>query len=338
MNHKKLFLRLSLVLSLLALSATALWANPNPAPSPKPPVTFADEALNLLPAADAIVVIDGARVMNDLMPQIRAIAPSIEKDINDFINKTGIDPYKIKSAVVGVNMSGKDTQLAAIIQGISFDPARVGAALADKKEEIKTVEYKGKQLYVITPKQASKAGIEEEMAYTQLDGDRVALGTLGQVKTMLDGGSGNGNGKLGEMLDKITSGVIRFAVNVPASAVKGLTDQGDLFKQFSTIKSIFGALDLAADLSATLDAKMRTATSDEASKLQTSLAGLVGLGKMFLGGNDDPQMKMINELLDTIKIGAQDTDVSLSVIVPRKTFDAFAEMNKKKATDKDKNK
>ena len=338
-----------LALSLSAFILIPSYSNPknNPAKAAtvikSAPLTMADD-MAMLPASDAIAVVDVARAMNEVLPQIRGMYPDgiakFEKELNDFIGKTGIDIYKIKSAVIGVNMSGKSNGGAAIIQGLTFDLNRISAALKEKKDgkesktEINTLDYKGKQLFVVVTKKAGKAGIDEDMAFTQVDAERVAVGTISGVKGVLDGGSGTANAQLSELLSKTGTGFIRFAANLPESAKQGISEQGDLFKQFSTIKTVFGSLDMTSDLTVLLDAKMRTGSSDEASKLQTSLAGLVGMGKMFLGGNSDPQMKAINELLDLIKIGAQDSDVSLSLTVPRKVFDMLSETGKKSKTAK----
>lgn len=341
--------KLALAITLLAFPAIPGFSrDKNPSnkipPAAKSAAVIADDVVSSLPASDAIAVIDVARLMSELLPQIRAISPEtagkVEKEINDFIGETGIDLYKIKSATIGLNMAGKTTNGAALIEGASFDPQRLKAALTKDKKEIKAIEYKGKQIYVVSSKEVSKAGakvgvgVEEDMAFSQIAADRVAAGTLSGVKAVLDGGSGTANSALSAILNKTNSGLVRFAVNLPESAKEGLAGQGDLFKQLSTIKTIFGSFDLTSELSAVLDAKMRTATSDEAAKLQTSLAGLVGMGKMFLGGNNDPQMQLLNEVLDMIRIGAQDTDVSLSLTVPRKVFETMAESGKKKKTEK----
>jgi hypothetical protein len=295
------------------------------------------EAMALLPASDAIAVVDMARIVNELLPQFRAIAPKeaakFEKEITEFMSDTGIDPYKIKSAVVGIRMT-ESTTVSAIVDGITFDSNRIIATIRAKneKQDVKAVEYKGKQIYVVSSlKAAEKAGVNEEMAFTQLDGDRVALGNLSGVKSILDGGNGNANAALSGLLAETNNGLLRFAANIPESAKKGISDQGDMFAQFATIKTVFGSLDLTRELSLLLDTKLRTGSSDEASKLQTSLAALVGLGKMFLGGNNDPLMQGLMQVIDLIKINAQNNDVSLSLMIPKAVFDQFAEANKKKS-------
>jgi hypothetical protein len=308
--------------------------------TPKKPAPAVAESMALLPASDAVAVVDVARIVNELLPQLRAIAPKeatkFEKEITEFMNDTGIDPYKIKSAVVGVRITD-NTVVSAIIEGVVFDPNRIIAALKakDAKQDVKTVEYKGKQVFVVTSlRGAEKAGVSEEMAFTQLDADRVALGNLSSVKSVLDGGNGEANTALNGLLAQTNAGLLRFAANIPESAKKGLSNQGDMFAQFGTIKTVFGSVDMTRELSLLLDTKLRTGSSDEASKLQTSLAALVGLGKMFLGGNNDPMMQGLMQVIDLVKINAQNSDVSVSLTVPKTVFDQFAEASQKKKAAK----
>lgn len=307
-------------------------------PKAAPPV--ASESMAMLPASDAVAVVDVARLVNELLPQFRAIAPQeaakFEKEITEFMSDTGIDPYKIKSAVVGLKMTN-NTIVSAIVEGVVFDPNRIVATIKakDSKQDVKAIEYKGKQIYVVSSlKAAEKAGVNEEMAFVQLDGERVALGNLSGVKSVLDGGNSAVNTALNTLLSQTNNGLVRFAANIPESAKKGLTDQGDMFAQFGTIKTVFGSLDLTRELNLLLDTKLRTGSNDEAAKLQTSLAALVGLGKMFLGGNNDPMMQGLMQVIDLVKINTQDTDVALSLMVPKTVFDQFAEANQKKKAEK----
>ena len=328
-----------LVLTLIFTLSLAGFSNGNaakPAAVTKATPLVAAESIAMLPASDAVAVVDVARLVNEFLPQFRALAPDkavkFEQEISTFIGATGIDPYKIKSAVIGLNMSGSNS-VSAIIEGITFDPNRLITAIKakDSKQEVKAVDYKGKQIFVVVSSKAEQAGINEEMAYTQLDADRVALGNLSSVKSVLDGANGATNTALNELLSQTNNGLLRFAANIPDNAKKGLAEQGDMFAQFSTIKTVFGSLELTRELSLLLDTKLRTGSSEEASKLQTSLAALVGLGKMFLGGNNDPTMHALTQVIDLVKINAQNTDVGLSLAVPKSVFDQFAEADKKKA-------
>ena len=242
------------------------------------------DAVALLPASDAVAVVDVARLVSELLPQLRVIAPDqaakFEREISEFMGETGIDPYKIRSAVIGLKMS-ESNSVSAIIEGISFDPNRLLATIKAKenKQEVKLVDYKGKQVFVMTSTQAEKAGVNEDLAFTQLDSERVALGTLSGVKSVLDGGNGAANATLTSLLGQTNNGLLRFAANIPENARKSLTGQGDMFAQFSTIKTVFGSLDLTGGLSLLLDTKLRTGSSDEAQTANQS-------GRLSRAGQD----------------------------------------------------
>jgi hypothetical protein len=322
-----------------------------------------DELVALLPASDVIAVVDLSRVFSEVIPQIKALTKDggakMTKEIEEFVADTGIDPAKVTSAAVGFKLTGADPSkgsLAAIFQGVTLDRARIEASVKADQGTMNTVEYKGAQLLVITPpRKAEKAAAPgekkaegdagapadklaavqgEEIALVQLDANRAAVGSLGGVKAVLDARAAPAaaaNAKLTELLKQTPNGLVRYAASVPPDAAQALAGQGELFAQLATIKMVFGTLNLGQDLSATLDTKMRTATRDEATQLETSLAGLVSLGKMFIGGNQKPEMQAVAQLLDLVKIGSEATDVSLSLAVPRAVFDAFAKSAKPEA-------
>ena len=297
------------------------------------PVPAFDNA-NLLPTSDVIAVIDVTRLMNELMPRVNAIDPNLEKDLKKFIADTGIDPYQIKSAILGFSMGEKSNSATVIADGVNLDIERVKTALKDRKDELKTSDYKGRQVFSIGAKQGKKVGIDEEMAFSNLDGNRVAAGTLsgvqGAIDAQLSGAINADNDKLITMLGQASNGIVRFAAKLPQTAIKDLDAQGDLFAQFAAIKSIYGSVDMNANQDAVIDAKMRAVSSKEAAKLKTGLTGLMEMGKGILGSLGNPQMSLLGGLIDKIKIGVVDADVSLSLMIPATMFDAYADLKKNK--------
>jgi hypothetical protein len=328
--------------------------------------TASDELVAMLPASDVIAVVDVSRVFGEIIPQIKALTDDggakMAKELDEFVAETGIDPAKVTTAVVGFKMAESGLMKgsgAAILQGVTLDPARIEAAIKAKNGSFRTVEHKGKQIHVVTPpKKSAKAGaggkgdegekkgegvagalgagvnVDDEMALAQLEAGRVAVGNLDGLKALIDAKGAPAtaaNAKLTDLLKQTPAGLVRYAANVPASATETLTSQGELFAQLATIKTVFGSMEVGKDLSATLDTKMRTGTADEAAKLEASLQSLVGLGKMFLGGNQNPQMQAFGQILDQVKIGLQASDVSLSISIPRSLFDELAKSGKKTA-------
>jgi hypothetical protein len=328
-----------------------------------PKAAAADELVALLPASDVIAVVDLSRVFSEIIPQIKALTKDggekMTKEIEEFVADTGIDPAKVTGAAVGFKLTGADPSkgsLAAVFQGVTLDRARIEASVKAEGGSVSAVEYKGKQMLVITPpKKVAKADAEgekkaeggapvaaeklttvqsEEIALVQLEAGRAAVGSVGGVKAVLDARGAPAtaaNAKLTELLSQTPGGLVRYAANIPPDATQALASQGELFAQLATIKTVFGTLDFGQDLSATLNTKMRTSTREEAANLETSLAGLVSLGKMVIGGNQKPEMQAAAQVLDLVKIGSEATDVSLSLSVPRAVFDAFAKSAKPEA-------
>ncbi|MEK7831348.1 MAG: S41 family peptidase, partial [Acidobacteriota bacterium] len=65
-----------------------------------------DELLALLPASDALAVVDINRLFNQLLPSLANLQTGglekMGKELAEFAQKTGIDPAKVNRAVVGL--------------------------------------------------------------------------------------------------------------------------------------------------------------------------------------------------------------------------------------------
>lgn len=325
-----------------SLSAVGKVTEPRAAPA------IADE-IALLPQSDLIAVVNVNRFFTEMVPKIKTDAPAdiakLTKELEDFTTSTGIDPSKIKTAVIGAKLEGDQGSAAVILQGLSFDAKLIETTVKSKNGEFKTTDYKGRQIMTVKMKAVAQAasaaaavGVSlstgDEINFAALDGQTAVAGDLAGVKSVLDAQAGAGGGKANAGLsaalkDTKASGLVRFAANLPEGLRKDLDAQGDLFKQIAAIKLISGSLDLANDLSPSLDALLRTGSADEASQLEMGLKSLIFLGKSFLGSNADPQMQSINQLLDQIKISTRTMDVSFSLALPRALLDKLTAPEKK---------
>ena len=177
--------------------------------------------------------------------------------------------------------------------------------------------------------------LKENTAFVQLDESRVAIGDEAQVKTVIDALTEGANpahnlgAELSAALQETSAtGLLRFAVNIPDSARQAAEGEA-ILKNLAVTRMVLGSLDVTDDMSLSLDAKLRTGSADEATKLHESLAALLGLGKMMLGGNQDPMMTMLNKMLDQIRISPQSNDVSLAIMVPRELYETFLKSDPK---------
>ena len=283
-----------------------------------------DELLALLPDADIVAAIDAQRAFAELLPKLKNISlAGIGKaaaEVETFARLTGIEPKQIQAAVLGVKLTetlGRGSGVL-LLEGVEVDGTKLTDAVKAAGGELQTSDHNGKPLYTLTLKPKSGNG-GEQTNFALLDNKRMAIGDVPALKAVLDGGAKNGKpAAFGKALKEAkASGLVRFAGNLPEGLRSMLAGQGELFTQVAAVKSIFGALELNADNSALLDARLRTASASEAAQLKESLHGLVALGKAFLGGNEDPTMKLYGQLLDQVKLSVAASDVALLLPLPK---------------------
>ena len=182
--------------------------------------------------------------------------------------------------------------------------------------------------------------LKDNTAFVQLDAERAAIGDEAGVKAVIDALTEGANpaSNLGSELSAAlqetkATGLLRFAVNIPDSARQAAEGE-QLLKNLAVTKMVLGTLDVTDEMSLSLDAKLRTGSADDATKLHESLAALLGVGKMMLSGNQDPMMTMLNKVLDQIRISPQTNDVSLAITVPRELYETFLKSDPKAAPAK----
>lgn len=305
------------------------------------------ELLGLLPASDLIAVVDVGRVFNDLLPRLSNLSvgglDKMAREIAEFTQQTGIEPAKVRGAVLGLNLSGLQANGVVIINGLELDNAKIEAAMKVFKAEYKTADYKGKTLYSLVSKvNAPAAGPlsvkTDETVLAALDGQKLVLGDASAVKQTIEIQSGGAKGGIAPTLltalnETRSSALLRFALNIPADIKQGVADQGDLFKSVGAIKAVLGTFDISNDFSFALDTILRTASQKDATELEDGLKGLVTLLKGIFGGNGDPKTDIFGPLFDQIKISSKLSDVSLSIGLPRSFLD---QLTKKPAADEKK--
>ncbi len=296
-------------------------ANATAAPS------AADELLALLPESDVVAVIDVQRAFAELLPLLKNLSMGgigkTAAEIETFAKLAGVEPKQIQAAVVGVKMTETLSRGSGVLllQGVEVDGTKLTDAVKAMGGELKTAEHNGKPLFTLSLKRAAN-GDAEQTQFALLGNKRLAIGDLPALKAVLDGSAKGNPAALGQALKEAkATGMVRFAGNLPEALRTMLASQGELFEQVAAVKAIFGSFDLNADNSATLTARLRTASANNAGQLKESLNGLVALGKAFLGGNEDPTLKLYGQLLDQVKLGVEASDVSLLLQLPKELMD-----------------
>lgn len=301
------------------------------------PASATDELIGLLPPSDVIAVVDINRLFNELLPRMASIQTGgldkMARELAEFTQKTGIDPSKVRSAVLGFSLEGAQGKGVVIVSGLDLSTPQIEAAMKEFKTEFKTSDYKGKTVFSILSKvKAPEAGPlsvkTDETALAALGAQKFVFGDLSVVRNVIDINSGTAKGGVstamtGALNETRASALLRFALNVPENLKQEAAGQGDLFKSVSAIKMILGTFDAASDFSLSLDTLMRTASPKDATELEDGLKGLVSLIKGIFGGggSGDPKTDLIGQLLDQVKVASNVNDVSLSITLPRAVLD-----------------
>ncbi|MFN7946796.1 MAG: hypothetical protein U0Z53_15700 [Blastocatellia bacterium] len=304
------------------------------------------ETAALLPASDLIVHVDAQQVFRLLLPQVGSMAPAellkMKRQLDEFMAKTGIDPLKISSVTIGVSFNGSASKAtgAVIVEGIQPDIQKIAAALRSEKIVFKTLTYQGQPMLVGAPNGktlprmnlTASAGKADEMALAPLSSGLV-LGDPASVKSVLDAQAGTrpafANALHSEMLAQASpSAMIRFSAVIPDSFRQSLKQQDKSLSPFAAVSQLGGsfAFDAAENGGMTLDLRARTTSAKDAEQLKTALNGLVLLGKGFIGGEKDPLMQLLSQVLDEVQINAQEADVTLSLSVSRSVMNRFREL------------
>ncbi len=273
--------------------------------------------------------------MNELLPKLASLSvggiDKMAQELADFTKKTGIDPTRVPQATIAMQLSGAQAQAVILLQGLDLDPKSVEAAMAAFKTEYKAGDYKGRAVYDIVAKvKAPTAGPlsvkTDQMSLAALGSQLMAFGDRAMIQKVIDIQTGADKNVLNPAMiaaldETRANALVRFALNIPADLRSQAVDQGDLFKSVATIKMILGTFDVASDFALSLDTLMRTASPADAGELENGLKGLVSLIRGIFGGGNDPATDFIGQLLDQIKIGSKQNDVTLSISLSKSILD-----------------
>jgi hypothetical protein len=263
----------------------------------------AKEDLALVPKeSDIILMANIARMRNTAMwkklVDVRDSDVQGKKDYDEFVQKTGLDPFKqLESVFAAFPQGGSDSkEFAAVIRGTFDEQKLVQWAREQAKKEgrdISTSDYNGKKLYTDTQKGEAFA--------TFLDGKTLIIGGKEWIKKVVDlaagkGESAKGNSTLAGLLKRArTSDALWGAGVVPPSVRDGFKNDPRL-SSAASMKDIFGSIDFAAGVAADLnvDTGSEADAKDLAAKATAQLAEV----------RKSPQVMVMGlaQYLDVIKI------------------------------------
>ena len=314
----------------------------------------ASRLVSMLPASDAVAVIDTKRFLDEAMPRLlsanHVMLDHVMKTINDVEAKTGIDPRKFEQFVVGVSMKQNEAKgykpdavaLAGgdINAGALLALAKVGSKgkyreekvgetsvfvfdMKDAAKETATANKVGQATAGKIAKAIDKAkGVEAEVAISAIDRNTLAIGSLWRVRETIEAKS-NVTADLVNLLLAKETAVMSFAAKTSGGMANMLPlDNDELGNTINSIQYLSGSLDVAA-AGTSLQMMARTAKPDQALSLKETIDGLQMVGKAVLGNSKKPDHQIYSRMLKNAKFAVNGNDVTLDLLVPQADIDVL---------------
>lgn len=317
--------RFALQATALALTLTAVvaWAA-------RPGYHSSADLLQFLPDGSGVIVVDFQKVISSSVwsagqKSIKDTLEKIQPGTSDLIN-----PAEIQAMAVAIQ-GGLDLDNVVGVASGTFNHSDVLAGLkADQKIKLATEKYKNIDVY--TASQAATSGSRKDVSFAFYDSGTVVVGKTAGVRASIDTKLGERssiaqNAKLTGALAEVPPSAIKFAL-VPTTAMTSGLQANDLpLPDFSSIKLIFGAVDLASGLD--LTATLRSDTGEHAKSIADRLNGLLSMAKGYLGAVGDSKMRPAVEALKTVNISNADTDVKITGSLPMDLLNSLLGINRK---------
>jgi hypothetical protein len=307
----------------------------------------------LLPASDAVMSIDMARLLKDALPQILANKPQTFAKMNTVMEElktnAGIDLRLFEQVVVGVSIkqiSLKETDFAPVVlaRGKFSSSVLIALAKVAAKGKYREEAVGERKIFIFSPKeilaenkpQAGNSTIDKgldklmkslsgEMAITSFDTNTVAFGTTERVKETLEGKTHAAPEVLGLMNGNATS-MVSFGASTPGGMSQFIDLDNDEFgKILKSIKAMSGSMDVAEGF-ANISLNAKTSQTQQATDLEDTLLGLKEIGKVLLGSSKGADKQVYNRVLESAKITRKLSDVRIGIQVSQSDIDIL--MNK----------
>lgn len=340
-------IRRALPLAFLVVIAIAL--SPVRAQTSAHATAAAADPLALLPASDAVLVIDPSRIWNEAIPRFfgnnRAPLADVIAQLDAVKVKSGIDPRSISRIAVGVRfvnpetvtinkVEKKDIAFVLIAQG-DFDATKfLDFARSEAKGRGREETYGGQTVHYLD--EGLMNGRErldtERPAFVILDANTIAIGDLVNVRATVDAKNGNGqlNPELSALVMRNSNALISLAGNVPpqlAASIMpkekaGESEMDKMFGKFFAAVASIRQLHLSWGLTPVGVEALVGARFSSTEQAQS-------LGDMLLGARQQYSVfiedKTVRDSVTNMQITAQGDKVELRSEIPQSVITAMIE-------------
>jgi hypothetical protein len=259
----------------------------------------------------------------------------VGKDLQDFIDKTGVDPRKDISYIIaaGRSLDGKKGTGVVIAQG-TFNTAAITTFISTQVTPIR-VDYPGAVVLMIPEKDGSS--VDKGIAF--MSENEIAVGEITALKEVLDVRRGVEKGvyenpTLGPLISKLNPNEMFWFAGDPTNVLSKAPANTPLGGNITAIVNVFGTLNLTTEVAGTITVTAKDVVS--AGKLADVAKGLLALGSLASDQNPD-----LAQLLSGVRIEQiQNADTSandqirLRINFPIELLDKLQNMKPAAATAK----
>ena len=282
------------VLLTLIVSAIGLAQRNRIASSTKPAATL----LSSLPPADAVAIVNVARVFNEALPKLLAENPAklaeVTNELAKFKTQTGLDPHSFDQIALGLSYKYPRegiTKVSTVMlaRGTFNAGALVAAGRLAANGKYREQKYQGKTIYIFTlERQLRLFGLWDvkvgDLAVVALDGNTLALGDLEAVHGALDSTKAgkHANPELLALASRDPDAIVGFGGNVSPRLLENLSLSNDtIARELTAVRQLYGTLGMTnSNLEVMLTA--RTVDTYSAKNLGDTVEGLRQLGGIFI--------------------------------------------------------
>jgi len=272
----------------------------------------ADSALKILPMdSKAVFYVDLKKVM-----ALESVDQALKSDKNyqemqDFINKTGINPKEDINYIVGALTSmEKDNQTGVIVANLNYNKdSMINLIKEESENEVTESEYNGFTIY-------STEEAEEMGSFCFLDESNILIGDNSGIQAVIDIVKNNGdnvlkNEEMSAMLQQTNKDALVWgAFLIPSEAVSEATSTNPMLGNLESVKAATLFFDFK-NKSYIAEIKLISTDPEKNKQVAELLNGLKAFGAM--GAAENPA---IGDLMNKIEISAGDEFVKIYANIP----------------------
>jgi hypothetical protein len=278
----------------------------------------ADVLLDVLPDGSGAIILDVRKITTSELWTWLSAQGSLKKAIDQIqseLAKFGLNLGDIQVVATSMPTSSKDKPTVAVSG--TFNPDNLVAHLPKLKAE----KYKGVDLYSLQQDQQ-----KPPVSFAFLNPSLIVIGSTDGVRASIEVKEGERaslakNEKLRSALAQNPVAAIRFALANVSSLPDPLHSSNVPLPDFSSIRLIFGAIDVTSGID--LNLTLQNDTAEHAKAIANQLNGLLAMGKGLLGSSNDPKLAPIAEALKTISITGSNLEVKITGNLTKEFFTRF---------------